>query len=290
MTSTSSIAETSTLSFGGKITRRHSFCNSIQRSSACSVVSSCDSAPQSPDIYTYAERKRWRKVKALLKQPDISSVILQPDCSGLTFLGLCVAFSAPTDILRRILEIHPQQISQHDMFGANVLHIACLNGSSLESVQYLINFSPQLVRIQDIDGRLPIHHSVECVCRDEISLEACLEVMKANIDIDSNVLFIMDKYERTAVDLIQEARCTEGITDEEAHRLKAVYTFMKKACIRAWKVKKQKWESKPLETEQNSKGTKSTLTDVSSNFSLSHVSAPDSRKSSFDSSLFLIDE
>lgn len=291
MASVESYPESISVSLEGRSAKRHSISSSIQRGSACSGESSSDSITKSPDIYRYAENKAWRKVSKLLSAPDIATVILEPDCSGLTFLGLCVAFSAPVEILRRIFEIHPHQILQHDMFGANVLHIACLNGSSLESVQFLVNRCPQLARAQDIDGRLPIHHAVECVCRDEISLDESLRVMKETIDVDSNTLFVMDKYECTVVDLIQEARCTEGITVEEAHRLKVVYSFLRKSCISAWKVKKLHWENKLQSViEHFTKDTKSTSTDISSNFSLSHLSAPDSEISRFNASLSLVDE
>jgi hypothetical protein len=240
------------------------------------------SSPQLQNLYTYVEKKQWHKVKPLLQSPNAVEESGITDSTGLTFLGLCAAFSAPQDILRRVMEMHPQHVYSRDIYGATVLHIACLNGACLETVSFLINTCKDLVKIQDIDGRLPIHHAVECVCRDKISVETCTDVMKANIEVDPEILSIEDKNDCTVIDLIQEARCIENLTTSEEMRLKMVYTFLKKSNIQYWKTKKEMWERERL--EKNDQMTHATHSSTSVH-SMSHLSSPESDVSRFDVSL-----
>jgi len=267
--------------------RRNSY-SSFQNESISSSTSGDRSSPNLPDLYEYAEKKKWHKVKALLKLPMAKDETTFADTSGLTFLGLCVAFSAPEEVLRQVLDMHPQHVFAQDIYGATALHIACLNGASLQTVLVLINECKDLVKVPDIDGRLPIHHCVECICRDEISLDASINVMRANIDVDPDILTVEDNNGFTVVDLIQDARCIETNTTSENQRLKAVYRFLKTATIQNWKMKKQMWEKK--KAEESEQTTHTTMTSSSSYYSMSYISPPDSDVSRFDVSFCNMNE
>jgi hypothetical protein len=267
--------------------RRNSY-SSFQNESISSSTSGDRSSPNLPDLYEYAEKKKWHKVKALLKLPMAKDETTFADTSGLTFLGLCVAFSAPEEVLRQVLDMHPQHVFAQDIYGATALHIACLNGASLQTVFVLINECKDLVKVPDIDGRLPIHHCVECICRDEISLDASINVMRANIDVDPDILTVEDNNGCTVVDLIQDARCIETNTTSENQRLKAVYRFLKTSTIQNWKMKKQMWEQK--KTEESEQTTHTTMNSSASYYSMSNISPPDSDVSRFDVSFCNMNE
>jgi ankyrin repeat protein len=255
---------------------------SIVNGSVGSSGSFGDPSPKLPDLYVSVENKQWHKVKTLIHSPNALKETGLIDSTGLTFLGLCVAFSAPEEILRRVLELHPQHIFTQDVYDATVLHIACLNAASLETVTFLINACKDLVNVPDIDGRLPIHHAVECICRDQISLETSIAVMTANIDIDPNILTSVDNNGCTVIDIIHEARCRETNTTTENERLWKAYSFLKQCSINNWMIKKKIWE----EMGSNEKDQKTQTTYSSSSYySISHLSAPESDASRFNVSM-----
>jgi hypothetical protein len=130
-----------------------------------------------------------------------------------------------------------------------------------------------------MDGRLPIHHAVECVCRDNISVETCIDVMKANIEVDPEILSMQDKNDCTVIDLIQEARCIDNLRTSEQIRLKMVYTFLKKTNVQIWKIKKQMWERERLKKDDQMTHATHSSTSI---HSMSHLSSQDSDGSRFN--------
>jgi len=83
---------------------------------------------------------------------------------GLTCLGVAICYSAPLDIIGRLIEDDPTLPMKHDDYGLTVLHLGCLNGARANVIQFLLMRYAHLARELDYDGRCPLHHAVEFAC------------------------------------------------------------------------------------------------------------------------------
>jgi hypothetical protein len=240
---------------------------------------------QRPILFQYAEKEKWRKVRRALFRPRAPIFVKERDSTGLTFLGLCVGLDAPIDILVRILSLHPQQAFEVDLFGASALHIACLNGASIQAVQLLTDACKGLVSTVDADDRLPIHHTADCLSRDEMDVNRCVDVMRLMLNIEPEIINARDKNGDTPVDLIQRARCEDN-NETLDYNLKRVYCFLRDAYVQLWRIKKLHWERESTaEKDDKPPSDLSVPTDVSSNGSISQLSGQRSSYSHFQVSL-----
>lgn len=246
---------------------------------------------QRPILFQYAEKEKWRKIRRALFRPRAALLVKERDSTGLTFLGLCVGLDAPIDILVRILAIHPEQAFEVDYFGASALHIACLNGASAQAVQLLTDVCKGLVSTVDADDRLPIHHTADCLCRDEMDVNRCVDVMRLMLNIEPEIINARDKYGDTPVDLIQRARCEETNSEEIDYNLKRVYCFLRDTYVQLWRIKKLHWEKESTaEKDEKPPPDHTVPTDISSVGSVSQISGQRSSYSHFQLSLGGINE
>jgi len=204
-----------------------------------------------PCLFQYAGDQKWRKLRRLLKRRKFQRMCTQRDSTGLSLLGIAVVSGAPIDIIDLILAIDPSQCQSTDAFGATPLHVACLNGASPQAVTYLMKLSNDLVRAKDIDSRVPLHHTVECICRDEISYDEGLEVITILCNADCYMIHAVDKHSDTPVDIVQIARLTTrpGVN---ADRLYKLYKFLRDISEKVFREKKLLWEEQGFEKEKKS--------------------------------------
>lgn len=239
-------------------------------------------------LFQYAEKEKWQKVKRILQRPRAIAYVKEKDSTGLTFLGLCVGLDAPPEILMRILAMDQQQAVELDVFGASALHIACLNGASVKAVALLVDICKDLVSKPDADDRLPIHHTADCLCRNEMDVNRCVDVMRIMLSVDPEIINAVDKYGDTPVDLIQRARCAAINNQEHEYNIKRVYYFLRETYVKWWRIKKVLWEKESTaekDDEPPDKPSSSLSTDVSSFGSLSQISGHNSHDSRFQVSL-----
>jgi hypothetical protein len=169
-------------------------------------------------------------------------MIRHQDSTGLSLLSLCLGLHAPLDILSDLHNLDPNQAYQIDVFGASAMHIACLNGASLESISS--SFMPKsLVSAKDLDGSLPIHLLMTCLGRKEIKVESAMDIVNWMTNIDPDILFTQDNLGFTPVDIIQSAKSRVDVGTNEFKRLKDIYIQLRQAYITCWKIKKSRWES-----------------------------------------------
>ena len=204
-------------------------------------------------LFHYATKKKWRTLSKTLKRMqssrernvDIStmmSMIRHQDSTGLSLLSLCLGLHAPLDILSDIHNLDPNQAYQVDVYGASAMHIACLNGASLQSISS--SFMPKsLVSAKDLDGSLPIHLLMTCLERKEIKVESAMDIVNWMTNIDPDILFTQDNLGFTPVDIIQSAKSRVDEGTKEYDRLKDIYIQLRQAYITCWKIKKSRWES-----------------------------------------------
>ena len=222
-----------------------------------------DSSADHPHLFQYVVRRNWKKLCRLLKRKkgDYIESCKARDSTGLSLFCFAIASGAPNDVLDTILKIDPKQSHSADCFGATPLHIACLNGAPVRAIKYLIKIRGELVKAQDIDLRVPLHHAVECLVRDEISFHDGIECIQRLCDADSTLIHSTDKYSDSPIDLLQGAIAVMNIRkDKRYDALYKLYNFLTELSIKEHKRKKLYWESQGYDTseEMTTDGTANT--------------------------------
>ena len=105
----------------------------------------------------------WASFSALIDTPaGIEKVRGKMDPTKMSVLGMVLGCKAPYHIVKRVIDIHPNLLIQPDKLSALPIHIACLNGSSVEIIQLLVERGGiATIYYTDYDGRIPLHHAVE---------------------------------------------------------------------------------------------------------------------------------
>jgi hypothetical protein len=195
-------------------------------------------------LFEFAEKQRWSRIRRLLTKRRWTEICKETDETGLTLLGISIVFAAPLDIIELILSVDPNQFYTTDMYGATPLHMACLNGASPKAVQQLMQFGCDVTN-RDVDSRVPLHHTVECICLDGIDFDEGLQVIKLLCDADPTMVFARDKQSDTPIDIVQIARITATGTEnnEKIRRFEALYIILRDININLYKQRKALWES-----------------------------------------------
>ncbi len=106
-----------------------------------------------PEFFNLIKKSDWRKLRSLLHSPNGYYLCQQDDSTGLSCLAMAMVSQAPLDIVRTMIELDPGLPFRTDIYGATPLHLACLNGSSIEKMETLLGQS-RLERTDDEEERL----------------------------------------------------------------------------------------------------------------------------------------
>ena len=141
---------------------------SIQEDSSCntSFSSSSASLEELPFLFQLIQEQKWYRIQTALKSHQGYSLCQQRDESDLTCLALALVQSAPLEVIEDMIDTDPGLLNVCDKYGATALHIGCLNGISLEAIEYLLEKKKSLARELDFDCRSALHHAVEYICCD----------------------------------------------------------------------------------------------------------------------------
>jgi hypothetical protein len=226
-----------------------------------------------PLMFRYMENQSWRKLRRVLGRKNAPELCKERDDSGLTLVGMALGFEAPLDIIKNILTKDPSQADATDFYGATPLHVACLNGASLEAVEFLLGNYNHLATTMDKDNRVPLHHAVECLCRNEIEYSEGTKVIEALTRVDPNAIYAADKHSDTPIDLVQLARMEVNAESKEYKRLTKLYLFLTSICTKMYVENRKMWEengyapTKKKNGDDKSRNTKSTTQSSVSNAS-----------------------
>ena len=223
-------------------------------------------------------KKKWRKIRRLIKTSKGYDLCQERDASNLNCLALALGNNAPIDVIQDMISIDPSLAKSKDMFGASVLHIACLNGTSYELILLILGQYGELVRDLDFDKRAPLHHAVEYACQSGDESYSYMDVIEAICMRAPEMVHLSDKDGDTPIDLVQLIKLDTNEKSREYARLHRIYTFLRKTSVEVFRQQKKRWELEgyieKLQLEDHNK-TKSTESSTFSkeDFLLSSTSA-----------------
>lgn len=85
--------------------------------------------------------------------------------------------SVPVRVVRKMIDVDPDCVTERDFCGNSSLHVACDGGCDLEVVEHLLERNGDAAQWINNDGRSPLHVSVAPSCQSEGRVEANLEVV-----------------------------------------------------------------------------------------------------------------
>jgi ankyrin repeat protein len=85
--------------------------------------------------------------------------------NGMTFLHAAVRHNPPLNIVAGIVKICPDAPSRRDCLNRTSLHVAAGVGANVEVIKYLAMTAPETCKVQDEDGRTPLHFACDVDCQ-----------------------------------------------------------------------------------------------------------------------------
>jgi len=200
----------------------------------------------------------------LLKTPQGIKMTSKSDASGLSALGLALGFHAPPELIQRLLVINPRLSMTYDTYGAIPLHLACLNGSSVEAINILLNHDEGTsAYVKDGNQRVPLHHAVEFACRPRDDYGADDESMEEQFDMEDMQVIVSicnkapgtvhapDVHGDTPVDIVQivKAGLKGGDESDKAYaRCERIYQVLRETSVQVYRQSKVEWEKHQKKT------------------------------------------
>lgn len=222
-------------------------------------------------IFDLVDGGKWLKLRLLLKfykkrNIDITNVT---ECTGLTPLAYAASCNAPTDIIRAILDADPESSTKTDDFSSTAIHLACLNGTTIETVKMILESdNHRSAAILDRNSCSVLHHAVEFACvlieeryissshkrsptrstrSAEFTIESehkeYLEIIQLLCDAVPESVHHTEMKGDTPLDIPFVVLMKHVKPPLEFHlRLMEVYEILKKTSIKVYRKQKEEWE------------------------------------------------
>jgi hypothetical protein len=216
-------------------------------------------------------KREWEKIRSLLKTPEASELCKMRDETGLTCLSSAMGFNAPIDVVRDILKIDPSLARVKDTFESTVLHVACLNGASIDCIELFVSQYPDLVIELDCDKRCPLHHAVEFASLSGNKSYHYLDVIQLLSSKAPEMIYFADKNGDTPTDIVQIVKQDVSETSSKYDQLQFIYYVLRQRGIELYKDRKKVWESEGykgrdlLDCKETVSSTSSSCSETSNN-------------------------
>ena len=145
--------------------------------------------------FSFDRVRQWLKAN---KDDDdrLNAAITYHGNLNLTPLHLIMFIKPPLDIIQTIIKYAPEVLKMKDITGRLPIHRACLHGASLEVIQAPLMASPDTIKVTDTDGWLPLHSAC---WNNDVSLDVLnLMIISYPEGVDHK-----DKDGRTPLDILK---------------------------------------------------------------------------------------
>ena len=206
----------------------------------------------SVNIIDCIRKRDWVTFCELIATPSgIEKVRRKTDKTKMTVLGMVLGCRAPYDVIEKVIDIHPAFVIKPDKLNALPIHIACLNGTTVQILQLLLERGGMgTLRHSDSDGRVPLHHAVEFATtrrlRGELAVdeEEVFAVVEFLCNVAAETLRYDDgkgKYPMCLAHILMDA--AHRIMDmNRAQRINRVISLLRKSNIELHKIQQAQRE------------------------------------------------
>ena len=243
-----------------------------------------------PYLFELITKKEWDTIRGCLMSSLAVSLCQERDNTNLSCLALALAYQAPLDIIEHMIQIDPSPLTSYacDDYGATPLHVGCLNGASLESLDLILRKYKHLVTMLDCDQRAPLHHAVEYACdccggnsttlcdssstSDDLSCNSgssieceqepgtttrqsysyCVRLLEMLCKAAPEVVHVQDNNGKglTPLDIVQIYKAKRDPDSEEHKKLHSLYEVLRDTSILVYRTNKLFWEEEETRVEE----------------------------------------
>jgi len=191
--------------------------------------------------------RNWKKVhRTLVTNSSVAKRLLREvDTMGLSCLELALGHQAPVEIIRVMLE-NIELSRFHHSHDAHCLHIACLNGAPLDSIDLLLSKVDTLITYPDADLRVPLHHAVEfaCINTDEANDRYSYELMHIIYRAKPKMIFAADRFGDSPIDLVHIMQLkSKDQNTSEYKKLEKIQNVLRSFATAEYRKRKLQWEN-----------------------------------------------
>ena len=237
-------------------------------------------------LLSIIQRRKWRKVRKILKSPTGAVICKMTDPSGLNPLGAALGCNAPLDVAEKIIELYPEAILHQDEYGSTPLHFGCLNGCQPDLIELILQheqFGRKAGICVDLQNSGPLHHATNYACsylsdcsslqsssrytnedgtkslpsewlymNDDLYLDVIiknsLKVISMLCRVVPEAVFQESSDGYTPLDIIQSNKLS-NTNEKNFTLLENVYQELKQSGVRHYKALRKKWESEGYVTD-----------------------------------------
>ncbi len=200
----------------------------------------------SKSLVTLLKKQLWWEVEQILDSPRQAKEhwCIEKDDSNLSVLAIAIGYGAPVNIIDNIIKLSPSLVYERDNFGANPLHVGCLNGAPFQSIQYMAFNFQELVSGRDNDDRTPLHHAVEYACTDGEQDDNYIDVIDLLCKKAPETILRGDKGGEMPIDIVQRMKVDldEQLQPDKYNRMHKRYCIMKSHYVKHFMKRRKQWE------------------------------------------------
>lgn len=137
------------------------------------------------------------------------------------------------------------------LFQYTPLHIASADGLPLEIIHCLLDqHGTNSLLEPDVNGRLPLHHIAKMICLGGVPFSYGKKVIELFCILKPSALHVLDKLSVAPIDIFMnrhielESKNSERDSSVEEAELNEIISFMRKASIQEYRIRRKKWEDK----------------------------------------------
>jgi hypothetical protein len=125
-------------------------------------------------IFFLISNQKWDELRSFLHDDDGVFGVLQMEelfGGGQNAVHFLCRYQPPLDIVKTILQIYPEGVSELDSVGQTPLHVAVSWKASLGVVEELLTSHVEAATMQDSHGRTPLQLACNKICFDKCIME-----------------------------------------------------------------------------------------------------------------------
>eukprot|EP00986_Skeletonema_menzelii_P006654 scaffold2532_cov79-Skeletonema_menzelii.AAC.15 len=131
-----------------------------------------------------------------------------PEFNGMTLLHAVVRYNPPLDVVRRMIDLCPDQLAAKDCLGRTPLHVAAGSSAEPRLIKLIANAYPASCDATDEDGKTPLHFACDSSCElfedddanRSMSREVCHGTVRALLSESLHAATIEDLDEMNALE------------------------------------------------------------------------------------------
>lgn len=202
-------------------------------------------------LFRLIEANDWTKINNMfLTNPEgqgsfkyLSALVAETSSfNGMSILHLCARFNPPSLLVKRMIELCPNEPSAQDCLDRTPLHVAAGTGASRNVIRVLVDANPDACMVQDKDGRTPLHMACDSSCD--------------LFEDDSIALYVKPIPNHDSIKILLKASLDSAVLEDKDGMSAIEYALFSSADLQTVRLIQRAAQSRMLEKHEEEKANK----------------------------------